>query len=283
VLIDWFTVGAQAVNFIILVVLLRRFLYKPVLRAIDAREERVAAQLEDAETKRREAGEAGDAFQHKSDELEAQRAGLLSKATEEAAAERKRLLDEARADADALSAKRKEALAGEARDLRDAVLRRTRTEVFAIARKALTDLASTSLEASIVGVFAARVRALDGEPKALLARALETGAGPALVRSAYELSAEQRAEVQAALDETFGAKAPLRFDVAPALLGGVELTAHGQRVAWSIDGYLASMEGAVGELLDRSAAPAPKEKGKDKDKQKDPAPEPESEAHEHVA
>jgi F-type H+-transporting ATPase subunit b len=274
VLIDWFTVGAQAVNFIILVGLLRRFLYQPVLRAIDAREKRVAAQLEDAETKRSEASRERDAFQHKRDELEAQRAGLLSKATEEAAAERKRLIDEARAAADALSAKRKESLAAEARDLREAVLRRTRTEVFAIARKALTDLASTSLEASIVGVFAARVRALEGEPKALLARALATGDGPALVRSAYDLSAELRAEVQAALDETFGAQAPLRFDVAPDLLGGVEVTAHGQRVAWSIDGYLASMDGAVGELLDHSAtaAPAPA-----------PAPAPETEAHEHVA
>ena len=36
-LIDWFTVGAQALNFIILVWLLKRFLYKPILDAIDAR------------------------------------------------------------------------------------------------------------------------------------------------------------------------------------------------------------------------------------------------------
>jgi F-type H+-transporting ATPase subunit b len=38
-LIDWFTVGAQAVNFLILVWLLKRFLYRPVLAAVDAREE----------------------------------------------------------------------------------------------------------------------------------------------------------------------------------------------------------------------------------------------------
>ena len=40
--IDWFTVGAQIVNFIVLVWLLKRFLYKPVLAAIDAREKRIA-------------------------------------------------------------------------------------------------------------------------------------------------------------------------------------------------------------------------------------------------
>jgi hypothetical protein len=41
-LIDWFTVGAQIVNFLILVWLLKHFLYKPILNAIDAREKRIA-------------------------------------------------------------------------------------------------------------------------------------------------------------------------------------------------------------------------------------------------
>ena len=44
-LIDWFTVAAQAVNFLILVWLLKRFLYKPVLAAVDEREKRITAQL----------------------------------------------------------------------------------------------------------------------------------------------------------------------------------------------------------------------------------------------
>ena len=48
-LIDWFTVGAQAVNFLILVWLLRRFLYQPILRAIDTREQRIAAELAGAD------------------------------------------------------------------------------------------------------------------------------------------------------------------------------------------------------------------------------------------
>jgi len=48
-LIDWFTVGAQIVNFLILVWLLKHFLYKPILDAIDAREKKIAAELADAE------------------------------------------------------------------------------------------------------------------------------------------------------------------------------------------------------------------------------------------
>ena len=59
-LIDWFTVGAQALNFIILVWLLKRFLYKPILNAVDAREKRIAAELADADAKKAEAQKERD-------------------------------------------------------------------------------------------------------------------------------------------------------------------------------------------------------------------------------
>src|SRR5450755_2815503 len=100
-LINWFTVGAQALNFLILVGLLKHFLYKPILTAIDAREKRIAGELADAATKKTEAQQERDAFQRKNQEFDQQRAGLLSKATDEANAERARLIDEGRQAADA--------------------------------------------------------------------------------------------------------------------------------------------------------------------------------------
>ena len=102
-LIDWFTVGAQALNFLILVWLMKHFLYKPILNAIDAREKKIAAELADADAKKAEAKKERDEFQHKNAEFDQQRAALLSKATDEANAERQRLLDEAGKAADALT------------------------------------------------------------------------------------------------------------------------------------------------------------------------------------
>ena len=52
-LIDWFTFIAQVVNFLILMLLLKRFLYRPILSAIDAREQRIVAQIADADAQRR--------------------------------------------------------------------------------------------------------------------------------------------------------------------------------------------------------------------------------------
>ncbi|MEO5958542.1 MAG: F0F1 ATP synthase subunit B, partial [Opitutaceae bacterium] len=69
-LIDWFTVGAQVLNFLILVWLMKRFLYKPILNAIDAREKKISAELADAESKRAEAMKDRDEFQQKNEEFD---------------------------------------------------------------------------------------------------------------------------------------------------------------------------------------------------------------------
>jgi len=257
-LIDWFTVGAQAINFIILVWLLKRFLYKPILNAVDAREKRVAAELADAAAKKAEAVKERDEFRHKNEEFDQQRVALLSKAAEEAKAERQRLLGEARRAADVLSAKRQETLRSDARNLGEAISRRTRQEVFAIARKALTDLATTSLEERLAEVFMRRLREMDGKAKAGLAEALKSASDPALVRSAFDLPAEQRTAIQNALNETFSAKIRVRFETAPDLVGGIELTTNGQKVAWSIGDYLASLQKGVEDLLKEEAKPEAK-------------------------
>src|SRR5580698_8172580 len=108
-LIDWFTIGAQALNFLILVWLLKRFLYKPILNAIDEREKGIATQLAEADAKQAEAQKERDDFQHKNEAIDQERAALLRKATDEAHAERQRLLDEARKDVDSLRAQRQDA------------------------------------------------------------------------------------------------------------------------------------------------------------------------------
>jgi len=255
VLIDWYTVGAQVLNFLILVWLMKRFLYKPVLAAIDVREKRITKEIADADAKKTEAQKEHDEFQRKNEDFDQQRAELLGKATDEAKTERERLLGEARKAADALTAKRQDALRNDAQNLNQAIIRRTQGEVFAIARKALTDLATTSLEERLGEVFTRRLRAMDGQAKSDLANALRAASGPALLRSAFDLLPEQQATIQNALNETFSAEIHLRFETAPDLVSGIELTANGQKVAWSIADYLASLERDVGELLKEKAKP----------------------------
>jgi len=248
-LIDWFTVAAQVVNFLILVWLLKRFLYKPILRALDAREQQIALTLADADAKKAEAKQERDEFQHKNEAFDQQRTVLLNQATDEAKAERERLLDQARQDANALRVERQDALKREQQHLNAEIARRTREEVFAIARKTLTDLAGISLEARISEVFARRLQALDHETKDDFVAAVKTSSEPVLVRSAFELSAEQRAAIQTALNATLSAEIPIRFETVPDVISGIELSAKGRKIAWSIADYLGSLEKSIGDLL----------------------------------
>jgi F-type H+-transporting ATPase subunit b len=260
-LIDWFTVCAQTLNFLILVWLMRRFLYKPILQAIDAREKKIAAELADAGTKKAEAHKERDEFQNKNDAFDKDRAGLLSKAADEAKAERQRLLDEARKDSDSTRAKAREALIAEHRNLGDEITRRTREEVFAIARKTLADLSSSSLEERIVDVFIHRLRATEGKERDELKSAFNAASPAPVVRSAFDLPAPQRSAIQDAMRETLAIVSPVNFQIAPELLSGIEFTASGRKIAWSIEDYLKSLDKDVGLFLESpvkaaQAAPA---------------------------
>ena len=254
-LIDWFTIGAQALNFLILVWLMKRFLYQPILDAIDAREKRIAGELADADAKKSEAQKERDEFQHKNEDFDRQRTALFGKVTDEAKAERERLFVEARVTADTATTKRQEAWQSEHQNLTAEITRRTQQEVFAITRKTLSDLATTGLEERMAEVFIRRLQTMDAKRKADLGDALKTSAGPALVRSAFDLPADPRAAIQHALNATFSADIQLRFETAPDLVSGIELTTGGQKVAWSITDYLTSMQRGISELTRTPAGP----------------------------
>jgi F-type H+-transporting ATPase subunit b len=257
-LIDWFTVGAQVLNFLILVWLLKRFLYKPILNAIDAREKRIAAELADADAKKTEAQKERDDFQNKNKVFDEQRSALLGKAADEAKVERERLLDEARKAAESLRAAQATTLRNDQARLGSEITRLAKNEVFGIARKTLADLATVSLEERVGEVFTRRLREMDGKAKALLGAALKSSSEPAVVRSAFDLGTEQRAAIQNALNETFSAEIRIRFETSPDLISGIELTTNGQKVAWSIADYLASLGKGVDELLRKNDEAAAK-------------------------
>ncbi len=275
--INWFTVLAQAINFLILVWLLKHFLYKPILHAIDEREKGIATQLTDVEAKKAEAQKDRDDFQHKNQAFDQERAALLKKATDEAKAERQRLLDEARKDADSLRAKRQDALRNEQRNLSQEIIRWTQKEVFAITRKALADLASTSLEERMVDVFVHRVRALTGAAKEQLATAFKTSNHTVSVHSAFDLRPAQRTAIESAVKETFGPEAQVQFETAPELVCGIDLSTNGHKVSWSIADYLATLEKSAGELLHKQAKPEPMAEAEPEPKA-EAKPEPKAEA-----
>ena len=254
-LIDWFTFIAQVVNFLILMLLLKRFLYRPILSAIDAREQRIVAQIADADAQKIEAQKERDQFHKKNEEFERQRAALLNQATDEVKAERSRLLDQARRAAESLRAKRQEALKIERQTLSDALTHRAREEVFAIARKTLADLAGETLEKRMTEVFLRRLGELDEVALTRLRSAFAAPHNPLMVRTAFTLPVEQRTAIETALRESIGGEAQVQFATAPDLVSGIEVSTNGQKVSWSIAEFLAALERGVDDLIKMQTEP----------------------------
>ncbi len=250
-LIDWFTVGAQALNFLILVWLLRHFLYRPVLAAIEAREKKVTAKLVDAAAREAQAQSERDDFRRRNQAFDRDREILLRKATEEAGNERQRLVEAARQDSLLLRSRLTESLARERAELNRRLLTLTQEEVLALARDTLSDLAGVTLEDRMIEVFITHLRELRPKPAA---------AELAVVRSAFEVSSTQRPGLEAVIRDRLGAAVDIQFEIAPGLVCGVELRVSGVKLAWSVADHLSTLSERLVALTTTPASagePAP--------------------------
>jgi F-type H+-transporting ATPase subunit b len=257
-LINWFTVGSQTLNFLILVWLMKHFLYKPVLNAIDVREKKVAAEIADANNKKNEAQKESDEFNKKNEDFDRERAALLSKAVEEAKVERVRLMADAHKAADDLRVKRLEALKNEQKNLNSEISRRAQNQIFAIAKKTLTDLANVSLEERMVDIFIHRMGDLKINEGKALKVAVDSTPDPLIIRSACELPPAQKTALESAIKNVFGVTHPLEFKTDPSLVSGIECTVNGRKIAWSISDYLTSLKESLNEVLKTPAQPSEK-------------------------
>ncbi len=248
-LIDWFTVIAQVINFLILVWLLKRFLYRPILNAIDAREKRIAAKIADADAKETEAQKQREEYQKKNEVFDQQRKAHMNEVLEAAKAERAQLLDAARQESEDLRGRLEQALRNEQHSLNEELSRRAREEVFAIARKTLSDLAGASLEQRMTDIFLDRLRELNDAQMAEVKSAFKTSPHPLLVRTAFELPAQQCAAIETAIGEILDKEKQIEFDIVPDLVSGIEISSNGQKIAWSIADYLGSLAKSVDDLL----------------------------------
>ncbi|MEO7940799.1 MAG: F0F1 ATP synthase subunit delta, partial [Burkholderiaceae bacterium] len=160
-----------------------------------------------------------------------------------------------RAAAAALALQHQQTLATQAAQLQQSIASRAANEVFAVARKTLSDLADADLEERMVAVFTRQLATLSAAAKDQLGAALQHGAEPAVVRSHFALPAAQQAAIRNAVNVRFSADVPLRFETAPDAICGIELRAGGQKLAWTIAEYLRDLERGVASLLTSAAAP----------------------------
>lgn len=248
--IDWFTFVAQLVNFVVLVALLKRFLYGPIVEAMDAREARIAARLEEAREKAEAAEQEAERYRSMQAEVERQRQQQIAQAEAEAEERRQALIQDAREEVERLETEWREALARDrdafVQELSEQALR----ETIAVARRTLTDLAGADLEARAIDVFIDRLHQLDDAERRSLSEALRAAGGTAVVRTAFGDIEAYRQPLQEALAAQLEQRPELEIEQEAEVGFGIELRIGDHKVAWSLDGYLAQLTDQVRERLE---------------------------------
>jgi len=248
-LIDWWTLIAQVFNFLLLVVLLRVFLYKRIVRAMDQRRKKIASHFEAAEQKAAEAADRAEALQAAKDELDQQREAMLAEARQQADEHRKELLGEAREDVEARAQRWREELQRGREAFEQQVRAGAARGVCQAARAALADLADADLERAMVGVLVRRLDELTDESRRELAAA---GKGGVVVATARELPQADRDPVARAIKERLDTDA--RFETDPDLICGIELRAGGLEVSWTVESYVEAVGRQLAETVDQAVA-----------------------------
>lgn len=251
--INWYTFGAQIINFLVLVWLLRRFLYKPVINAMDEREKKIAARLDDARQAREGADREAEELRRKKDELEHAKENLLAEAGREVETWKEQHREKARGEIDA---ERTEWYRGVQRE-RSAFLRELRSRageyVYETTRNVIRKLSDESLEQRIVDVFLARLRTLDAQQQADISTAIRNSRHQVTVKSGFPLSEELRQRILNETQTTLGGDVEIDFHVTPDVVCGLELQAAGYKVAWSVGETLDALEEDFAKTLDEVA------------------------------
>ena len=237
--LDWTTFLLEIANFLILVWIMNRLLYRPVMNAIAARREGLARTVAEAERLREDANDLEARYRSRLTEWGREKEGLRKEMLVELSAERTRL--EAALQV-SLEQERDKARAIGDQDLRD---RLREMEQLALGQgsrfvtRLLEEVATPELEERLLELFLSSFATLPAERLRAIADALGEPGVPVRAATAYPCPEERRTELRQRLSEICGYQGTMEFIEEPALIAGVQLRAG----PWILD---ASLRGELG-------------------------------------
>jgi F-type H+-transporting ATPase subunit b len=253
-LMDWFTVIAQIVNFLILVVALKYLLYDRILGAMDRRERRIASRLEEAQSKEDEAQQLISEYRKKQKELESKQDRILEQAHEDAEEKRKELLQEAKEDVKRLKREWKADLEKEKVSFDKDLQRALSKEAFLIASSALKEVADRELEEQVIRRFLDKIDDIGEDQREEIKNAAEDSGSEILVQTAFDPDDDQKEMIRKKLRDAFGVESDADFERSEEIFCGVTLKVNSRRIRWSVDDYLESSQRRVIDLINSESS-----------------------------
>lgn len=233
-------VVAQLINFLLLVWLLRRFLFGPITAIMKAREDRIKDGLERGRHLQAEAREAKALYEEHLAGLKAGEQQLMREAREEAKTVRAELMAEAQREVEAARRKFVASLEQQQQEANVRLHREIVSHSCRLAGRVLEQLAGVSLDERAVEIVLDRLAEENGEVEPLR-RALAAGE-PAIIHSHGELPTAVRGKLVRGLSDLAGGDVELEFHTDGELICGLRITAAGATVDWNASSHLARVE-----------------------------------------
>lgn len=222
--LSWSTFVLEIINFLVLVWILKRFLYKPVLDVIARRRAGIEKTLADAKALQADAERLQEQYQGRLADWDRERQQAREALGRELEAERARKMAELQTT---LEQEREKARVAEARRQADAMRKIEETALVQGARFAtrlLEQASGPDMEARLVELAITGLTQLPPERIAALRNSHGKAAEAAVVTSAFALADPQRQRLEQALATVAGPDMPLRFEQDSTLLAGVRIT-----------------------------------------------------------
>ncbi len=243
--IDWITVAAQLANFLVLVWLLKRFLYRPILDGIDAREAEIAARMSEAAQVREAAEIAGAEHRAETERLKAARDGVVEQARAEAETERDQLMAQTRTRLDREQTAREIERAQEAQRYTTRLEQKGAAALVSLTRKALHDLSGETLEQRIVTCAVSRLGDMTADLKAAAGDSRK-----AKVKTQGTLPDNLRDQINAAVDAALPGTT-VHYETDPAHSPGLSLRLGGAQLGWTVDGYVDGLHAILNDTASK--------------------------------
>ena len=221
--LSWSTFVLEVINFLVLVWILKRFLYKPILDVIRRRRAGIEKTLADAEALHADAEKSREQYEGRLADWNQERRQAREALIRELEAERKVKMTELQSS---LEQERETARAAEARRQADAMRKIEETALMQGARFATSLLEQASgpdKEARLVEMVTAELTQLPAERIAALRNSYGKTLEAIVVVSAFELPDDQRQRLKQALATVTSPNIPLRFEQNSELVAGVRI------------------------------------------------------------
>jgi F-type H+-transporting ATPase subunit b len=232
---DWFTFVAQIINFLILVYLLWRFLYKPITKTMKKRKEQLNERWQNTRKKQEEAEAKANSYYQKKRDLDQREAEIMAEAEDKAEAERKAKLRQARAEIEQKQEEWHQGIQRQQDSFLTQLREKMQDETFLISRRALQDLANAELEQQAIAIFTERLQQLEKQP--------DRAADEIVIRSSFEIPSEQRQQIEQTLkNQGIAAEKEIHYTQSADLICGIELQLDYQKISWNLNNYLQDLE-----------------------------------------